>query len=245
MNIEFLLNVLASLIAGFAFATILWSWHRLPYLLRIGRIRKAWSPFLDGDTVLIMTGRQGDLERSTTRASFNEARAMHKMAAFFSSMSAKFQLGNGIDDDLSAQEGKNLILLGSRNGNDMTKALGKKIPIMPVWYDSAGNLVIDETKYCTVPGGDRPVTEDYALLLRCSKMTGDRKKVMILAGNHGAATEAAAMFAMSQSGITAIAKRAGNNDFIAVIKTTVNNNVPEPATLEFLMAFDFGVDHEK
>lgn len=234
---ELILNILAGVIAGILLTTLTFYWRRVSYFFRFGPIRKVWSPFLDGDTVVLLTGRPGSLPRSTTKVSFSEVKAVQKLMYFFREFGVNFTTYTSIDTELNCYAEKNIVLLGSQYGNKVTEKISDRIMI-PIEYDDSGNLIINNRKYETVLDTDFLVKSDYALIVKCPNPSDNDKKMLILAGNHGVATESATRFISSKSGFNKIAKELGNSDFIAVIRTEVDNKISQNPKLEFLMKFE-------
>lgn len=220
---EFGISLLASIAAGAILTGLAVSWRRLIPYYHFGTIRKVWSPFLHNNTVVVITGRRGQLPRSTTKVSFCEMRALLNLTEFFKKFASDFEVLNSIDTDPASYASKNIILLGSQKANEVTREIGKRIAI-PLGYDDQGNLVSHSGTFPTIPNDGSPIQQDHALILKCPSPYGDDKRMFILAGNHGAATEGAARYMVSRHGIAEIARKLGDSDFIAVLRVQTESN---------------------
>ena len=227
---EFGVNILASLAAGVILTGLAISWRRFIPFFSFGSIRKVWSPFLKGNTVIVITGRPGLLPRSTTKVSFSETRALLNLKKFFEKFGSNFEITNSIDANSIQYIDKNIILLGSQKANEVTKEFSNKIAI-PFSYDSQGNLVSHSETFPSTPDNGESLKQDHALILKCVSPYGTGNRMFILAGNHGAATEAAARYVVSRNGIAEIARKLGDSDFTAVLRVQVENNNPKSCKL--------------
>jgi hypothetical protein len=132
------------------------------------------------------------------------------------------------------------VIITGRKGkfprSPVTKIISERIAI-PFSYNEKGNLVSKNTEYGTVLNTNEQIVEDFALIVKCNNPYNDEKKIMVLAGNHGCATEAAVHFVVSKVGIANIGERLNSSDFFAIIKIEVDNNIPK--RIELLKCWKF------
>jgi hypothetical protein len=240
---DFLYNVLAGLIAESIAKLFATSRKWVLFDHRSRAIRKVWSPFLEDNTVVVITGRLGKLARSTIKVSFSEVLAIIKLRSFFEKFGGNFLVYNSIDAKLVAYADSNIILLGSQQSNDVTKQILEKIAV-PFRYDTHGNLESHLGKFPTILNGNL-IAEDHALIVKCDSPYGQNKKLLILAGNHGTATEAAVKYSISPFGIAEIAEQLGESDFIAIVHVEVESNMPKNYRLVACWKFDEVVQWRK
>jgi len=239
---DFILNVLAGLVTGIIVSTFVATRKSLSLYLRFGRVRKVWFPFLRGNAVVVITGRPGQLPRSTTKVSFSEVLALVELKAFFQRFGSNFDVLNSIDANPSQYADKDIILLGSQQANEETELISRKIAV-PFSYDDHGNLVSQLGRFPSIPDDGTLLKEDHALILKCNSPYGHARKVLILAGNHGTATESAVRYMVSPSGIVEIASKLGSSDFIGILHVDVESNVPKSYKLVTCWKFEEVVNH--
>jgi hypothetical protein len=229
----FSINVLASLFAALIIFLISKYINNVLYFLRIGKsekIRKVWAPFISNKTIVVMTGRKGVLPRSTIKVSFSEHQAVIELEKFFDKYRVEFKTLNSIEFNNDAYYDSNIILLGSKNANEVTEEFSRKRCLRPkIDYDNKGNLIVNKEIFKTNPDDGSPISEDYALVLKCDR--NEKSKLMIIAGNHGAATEGAVKYVLSSLGFIKIAKELGNSNFMAIIKIKMKNNISHEYSL--------------
>lgn len=233
---SFIVSVVASIVGGLILGYLFALKKYINVLRYFGTTRKMWKPFFQNNTAVIITGRKGQFPRSTIKNSFSELLGVINLRDFFAKFNKSFAVYNSMMDTSNIFKSQNVILLGSQNANPVTKIISERIAI-PFSYNEKGNLVSKNTEYGTVLNTNGQIVEDFALIIKCSNPYNDEKKIMVLAGNHGCATEAAVHFVVSKAGIANIGKRLNSSDFLAIIKIEVDNNIPK--RIELLKCWKF------
>lgn len=226
----FFIGVAASFVAAILWYFFLRRWLNFRIFLQIRNLRRIWSPFLKGSTTVIITGRTGPLPRSSVRASFSEVQALLNLIKFFNICKASFSVANSVTTPPDTLVGQNIILLGGKSSNEFTRRLSSSIAIK-FEYDENGNLAGHFGKFPSEPDNGNPIKKDYAIVLKCNNPFSGNNKVLLIAGNHGAATDGATKYLVSSKGVREIAKKIGDDDFLAIIRIEVNNNVPHNYSL--------------
>jgi len=230
MQLDFVVSVITSIIGGIILGYMVGLHNHINLLFSFGSTKKIWFPFLNEDTAVIITGRQGELPRSTIKNSYSELIGAIVLRDFFMHFNRSFTIYNSKINSLNVYNSENIILLGSQNANPGTKDISEKIA-MPFSYDGYGNLIIRGNTYSSKPTDGSPLIEDYALIVKCVNPYNEENRVMILAGNHGCATEAAVKYVTSKTGIAKIGNKLKSSDFLAVIKVKIENNIPKSIDL--------------
>ena len=202
-----------------------------------------WRPFFDSETLAVLTARRGPLPRSTPKVSFREVEAMRRLSELFSTHGSAIGVTDSEEVQLETLHSRNLILLGSQKENQATQHVRGLLP-MRIGYDVEGNLTFGDHTYPTIPSDGTQIMVDHALVVRCPNPFGSGGKLLLIAGNHGAATAAAANFLTSPSGIAKVGARLGGSDFVAVVKVKMVGSAAVTEELVKCWTFEDVVHHE-
>ncbi|MBW8017282.1 MAG: hypothetical protein FVQ82_13950 [Planctomycetes bacterium] len=227
---NFILSVISSVVGGYLLGISVLTKRWIAPFWRLGRARKFWGQFFRGRTIVVLTGRPGKHLRSTTKVSYCEVLGVLELVSFFKGLGLDVAIYNSQEIDSRQYLENNVIFVGKQNANKATLELSKKM-LIPFSYDSQANTVYSEKPFITEPKDPKcPITEDYAFILKGDNPydNGD-KKVLVLAGNHGAATEGVIRYVTSKSGMDYIAGEVGKHDFSGIVKIPIEDNIPKKA----------------
>jgi hypothetical protein len=232
---DFVVNVLASLffgICGYYFGI-------MQRLFKTRKARVLWGPLLDRSQIgVVLTARNGPFPRNTQKVSLNETRAFAELSVLLQNFGSSVELLSS-DTDVSSLKDKHLVLLGGPNANQVTDKAWQMIQKqgqLPVSLSRRFRQENEERSAQTIQIGNQTyhpeydsagyVIRDYGIILRTKNpFDNSRSKYLILAfGCHGHGTYAAVSSITQEKLITAIQRKAGSDDFVALVQVELQNH---------------------
>jgi uncharacterized protein len=188
--------------------------------LKFSPFKKIWDCFVDGDTVIFLTGRdQGD----TIKVSYNETIAAARIKDLLKIPLLKKKQRIIIETDYSIKiDDKNIITLGSEKTNRITKSILNIISgYIDYDYTLSNDLVINNEIFKS-SFKDGYLQKDYGLIVKTNNPFNSLKKVLVIAGNHGLGTQASVLSLINKTEISKVISRVGDSNFYAVIESEFN-----------------------